>query len=149
MVREGPRRSGRRTRVSARRRTFLGAAALAFAAPVLLPAAGPAYAADGPGSLPGPGPGAVPGAGDRGGPTKAECRTTVTGSTVTARCYNAGPYTDAVQLHIECARWWDPDVDGMRVRLDPAESGELTDRCWFDVAHAWISHEPIRDVPDG
>ncbi|AZM45325.1 hypothetical protein DMB38_05335 [Streptomyces sp. WAC 06738] len=147
MVREGPRRSGRRTRVSARRRTLLCAAAVAFAAPVLLPAAGPAYAADGPGSL--PGPAAVPGADDRGGPTRAECRTTVTGSTVTARCYNAGPYTDAVQLHIECARWWDPDVDGMRVRLDPAESGELTDRCWFDVAHAWVTHEPIRDVPDG
>ncbi|WP_326795165.1 hypothetical protein OG946_06385 [Streptomyces sp. NBC_01808] len=143
MVREGPRRSGRRTRVSARRRTLLGAAAVAVAAPVLLLTAGSAYAADGP--VPGP----VPGADDRGGPTKAECRTTVAGSTVKARCYNPGPYTDAVQLHIECARWWDPDVDGTRMRLDPAESGELTDRCWFDVAHAWISHEPIRDVPGG
>ncbi|AUH43740.1 hypothetical protein [Streptomyces sp. CMB-StM0423] len=139
MVREGPRRPGRRTRLSARRRTLLGAAVAAVAAPVLLLTAGPAYAADAPG----------PGADDRGGPTKAECRTTVAGSTVTARCYNAGPYTDAVQLHIECARWWDPDVDGMRMRLDPAESGEMTDRCWFEVAHAWITHEPIRDVPNG
>ncbi|MEO3767898.1 hypothetical protein [Streptomyces sp. B8F3] len=136
MVREGPRRSGHRTRAFARPRTLLGAAVAAVAVPVLL-TAGPADAADG------------PGADDRGGPTKAECRTTVTGSTVTARCYNAGPYTDAVQLHIECARWWDPDVDGMRMRLDPAESGEMTDRCWFGVTRAWVTHEPIRDVPDG
>jgi hypothetical protein len=99
--------------------------------PVLLLTAGPAGAADGPG-----------------GPIRAECRTAVTGSTVTARCYNASPYADAVQLHIECARWWDPDVDGMRMRLDPAESGELSDRCWFGVARAWVSHERIPDVPD-
>ncbi|MFF0729367.1 hypothetical protein [Streptomyces sp. NPDC004134] len=149
MVREGPRSPGRRTRVSARRRTLLGAAAAVAAVPVLLLTAGPAYATDAPAPAPAPALVAAPGADDRGGPTKAECRTTVTGSTVTARCYNAGPYTDAVQLHIECARWWDPDVDGMRMRLDPAESGELTDRCWFEVAHAWITHEPIRDVPNG
>ncbi|MHA4818830.1 hypothetical protein ACXZ65_31285 [Streptomyces aculeolatus] len=137
MVREGPRRPGRRTRGSARRRTLLGAAVAVAAAPVLLGAAGPAGAVDG------------SGADGRGGPTRAECRTAVTGSTVTARCYNAGPYTDAVQLHIECARWWDPDVDGMPMRLDPAEGGELSDRCWFGVDRAWVSHEPIRDVPDG
>lgn len=137
MVREGPRRSGRRTRGSARRRTRLGAAVAVVAAPVLLLTAGSAGAADG--SDAGPGPG---------GPTKAECRTAVTGSTVSAHCYNAGPYADAVQLHIECARWWDPDVDGMRMRLDPAEGGELSDRCWFGVARAWVSHERIRDVPD-
>ncbi|GAA1516378.1 hypothetical protein GCM10009802_67500 [Streptomyces synnematoformans] len=94
------------------------------------------------------GPPDGPGAAGAGGPARAECRTTVTGSTVTARCYNAGPYADAVQLHIECARWWDPDVDGMRTRLDPAESGVLSDRCWFGVARAWVSHERIRDVPD-
>lgn len=132
MVREGPLRSdGRRTRGSARRRTGLGAAAGAVAVPVLLLTAGSAGAADG-----------------SGGPTRAECRTAVTGSTVTARCYNAGPYADAVQLHIECARWWDPDVDGMRMRLDPAEGGEMSDRCWFGVARAWVSHERIADVPD-
>ncbi|MFW6689609.1 hypothetical protein [Streptomyces sp. MAR4 CNX-425] len=109
----------------------------AVAVPVLLLIAGTASAADGPDRPDG-----------RGGPTKAECRTTVSGSAVTARCYNAGPYTDLVQLHIECARWWDPDVDGMPTRLDPAEGGELGDRCWFGVARAWVSHERLRDVPD-
>lgn len=141
MVREGPRRPGRRTRGSARRRTRAGAAAaVGGAAAALLLTAGSAGAA---------GPPDGPGADGAGGPARAECRTAVTGSTVTARCYNAGPYADAVQLHIECARWWDPDVDGMRTRLDPAESGVLSDRCWFGVARAWVSHERIRDVPDG
>ncbi|MFJ9541716.1 hypothetical protein ACIRPX_31275 [Streptomyces sp. NPDC101225] len=70
----------------------------------------------------------------------AECRTRITGSHVTAYCHNPYPQTDAVSLHVECARWWDLDTDGTPVDTGPAMTVRLTGRCWQEVRSVWISH---------
>ncbi|WP_344364569.1 hypothetical protein [Streptomyces gobitricini] len=75
----------------------------------------------------------------------ASCRTSVEGSRVTAYCHNPNPGTDRVQLHVECARWWDIDSDSAPVEVGPTAYAELTQRCWKEVREAWISHQPVPD----
>ncbi|MER6984583.1 hypothetical protein ABT317_48470, partial [Streptomyces carpinensis] len=73
-------------------------------------------------------------------PFGATCRSTVSGSEVTAYCNNPYPETDRVALHIECARWWDLDGDGAPVDVGPAQTLRVTGRCWKEVRSVWISH---------
>ncbi|MFI5682896.1 hypothetical protein [Streptomyces sp. NPDC051636] len=73
----------------------------------------------------------------------AECRTTVRGSHVVAYCHNPYVDTDRVRLHIECARWWDLDTDGVPVDAGPAMTVRLAGRCWKDVRSAWVSHQKV------
>ena len=73
-------------------------------------------------------------------PARAECRIRVDGPDVTADCYNPYPDSDHVQLHIECDRWWDPDVDTAPVEAGPAQTVRLAGRCWLPVREAWVSH---------
>ncbi|MEU2462186.1 hypothetical protein ACN6K8_002657 [[Kitasatospora] papulosa] len=73
-------------------------------------------------------------------PAGAECRTSVEGSRVVAYCHNPYPSTDLVQLHTECARWWDVDADGGPVAVQPGRTVKLEDRCWKEVGSAWVSH---------
>ncbi|MGA4861030.1 hypothetical protein ACPB9J_00115 [Streptomyces lavendulocolor] len=75
----------------------------------------------------------------------ASCRTSVEGSRVTAYCHNPNPGADRVQLHVECARWWDIDSDSAPVEVGPTAYAELTQRCWKEVDEAWISHRPVPD----
>ncbi|MFI1167783.1 hypothetical protein ACH4UM_30355 [Streptomyces sp. NPDC020801] len=74
-------------------------------------------------------------------PFGATCRTSVSGSHVTAYCHNPYPETDRVGLHVECARWWDLDSDGSPVDVGPAQTVRMSGRCWEEVRSAWISHE--------
>ncbi|MER0244099.1 hypothetical protein AAHZ94_19250 [Streptomyces sp. HSW2009] len=73
-------------------------------------------------------------------PTEAECRTSVRGSLATAVCFNPDADADRVQLHVECARWWDPDVDGRPVEVGPARAVTLADRCWMEIRGVWVTH---------
>ncbi|GHF03686.1 hypothetical protein GCM10014715_69910 [Streptomyces spiralis] len=73
-------------------------------------------------------------------PFGATCRSTVSGSEVTAYCHNPYPETDRVALHIECARWWDLDGDGAPVDVGPAQTVRMTGRCWKEIRAVWISH---------
>ncbi|MGW0700287.1 hypothetical protein ACWD0A_13440 [Streptomyces sp. NPDC002867] len=75
---------------------------------------------------------------------RADCGTVIEGSKVTAYCHNPYPAADRVQLHVECARWWDVDADSVPVELRPAGYAELTQRCWKEIRAAWISHRPQR-----
>jgi hypothetical protein len=72
-------------------------------------------------------------------PDVAECRTSVQGSEGVAVCFNPDPDLDRVQLHIECRRWWDPDVDGAPVPVGPAETVTLSDRCWKEIQNVWVT----------
>jgi hypothetical protein len=74
-------------------------------------------------------------------PFGADCRIRITGSHVTAYCHNPYPQTDAVSLHVECARWWDLDTDGAPVATGPAMTVRLTGRCWEEVRSVWITHQ--------
>ncbi|MEI7030072.1 hypothetical protein V9U70_04190 [Streptomyces pratensis] len=76
------------------------------------------------------------------GPAGSECRTSVEGSRVVAYCHNPYPSTDLVRLHTECERWWDVDADGAAVAVEPGRTVRLEDRCWKEVATAWVSHRP-------
>ncbi|GAA1368096.1 hypothetical protein [Streptomyces beijiangensis] len=73
-------------------------------------------------------------------PFGADCRTTVEGSHVVAYCHNPYPDSDRVELHVECARWWDIDADGRPVEVGPAQTVRLTDRCWKEIRAVWITH---------
>ncbi|MEV6319160.1 hypothetical protein [Streptomyces sp. NPDC051776] len=85
-------------------------------------------------------PAAVARTGGEEEPFGATCRTYVHGSRATVSCHN--PYTanDAVQLHIECERWWDPDIDTEPAEAGPAETVEMTGRCWMEIRRAWVTH---------
>ncbi|MDX3093883.1 hypothetical protein PV703_09375 [Streptomyces sp. ME01-24h] len=72
-------------------------------------------------------------------PDVAECRTSVRGGEGVAVCFNPDPDLDRVQLHIECLRWWDPDVDGAPVPVGPAETVTLSDRCWKEIQEVWVT----------
>ncbi|MGP3981557.1 hypothetical protein [Streptomyces sp. KR80] len=74
-------------------------------------------------------------------PFGAECRTSIQGSRVTASCHNPYPDSDMVQLHIECRRWWDPDVDGKPVEAGPARTVVLSGRCWMEIRDVWVTHD--------
>ncbi|MEV0780257.1 hypothetical protein [Streptomyces sp. NPDC050428] len=76
-------------------------------------------------------------------PFGAACRTTTEGSLVTAVCHNPYPEPDRLQLHMECARWWDVDSDSAPVEAGAAGYARLTGRCWKEVASAWVSHERV------
>ncbi|MEU2249761.1 hypothetical protein [Streptomyces sp. NPDC019224] len=80
------------------------------------------------------------------GPSGAECRTSVKGSRVVAYCHNPYPFTDRVQLHTECARWWDVDADSKPVDVRPGRTVRLDDRCWKEVRSVWVTH--TRETPD-
>ncbi|WP_405897103.1 hypothetical protein OG242_05730 [Streptomyces sp. NBC_00727] len=73
-------------------------------------------------------------------PAGSECRTSVDGSRVVAYCHNPYPTADRVQLHTECARWWDVDADSKPVTVRPGSTVRLADRCWKEVASAWVTH---------
>ncbi|MEU9061192.1 hypothetical protein AB0D13_20635 [Streptomyces sp. NPDC048430] len=117
---------------STRRRTWALLAAAAVVAGLLAPVA--VSAANRAGS--GAGAPRVP----EPEPSGAECRTSVEGSRVVAFCHNPYPTTDLVQLHTECARWWDVDADGGAVAVQPGRTVKLEDRCWKEVGSAWVSH---------
>ncbi|GAA3369693.1 hypothetical protein GCM10020367_13410 [Streptomyces sannanensis] len=72
---------------------------------------------------------------------RADCRTSVEGSRAVAYCHNPYPGIDRVRLHVECARWWDIDMDGAPVDVRPADTVRLTDRCWKEIRTVWVSHE--------
>ncbi|QHY94780.1 hypothetical protein SSPS47_06540 [Streptomyces sp. S4.7] len=76
-------------------------------------------------------------------PFGASCRTAIKGSSVTAYCHNPYPGTDRVQLHVECARWWDVDSDSAPAEAGPARHLQLTGRCWKEVDSAWVSHARV------
>ncbi|GAA0489633.1 hypothetical protein ACFQ2B_25080 [Streptomyces stramineus] len=76
------------------------------------------------------------------GPQEAECRTRVQGSRASAVCFNGNATPDHVQLHVECARWWDPDMDTAPATVDPARHVSLTERCWLEIRHVWVTHSP-------
>ena len=67
------------------------------------------------------------------------CRTHVQASLGVAVCHNPDPRKDHVQLHIECRRWWDPDVDGRPVAIGPAETVTMADRCWKEILKIWVT----------
>lgn len=73
-------------------------------------------------------------------PSGSECRTSVQGSRVVAYCHNPYPSTDRVQLHTECARWWDIDADSAPVTVAPGRTVRLDDHCWKEVRSAWVTH---------
>ncbi|TXS47226.1 hypothetical protein [Streptomyces sp. OR43] len=73
-------------------------------------------------------------------PSGAECRTSVKGSRVVAYCHNPYPTADRVQLHTECARWWDIDADSRPVEVPAGRTVRLDDRCWKEVRSAWVTH---------
>ncbi|MFI1187834.1 hypothetical protein [Streptomyces californicus] len=75
-------------------------------------------------------------------PAGSECRTSVEGSRVVAYCHNPYPSVDLVRLHTECDRWWDVDADGGAIAVEPGRTVRLEDRCWKEVAAAWVSHRP-------
>ncbi|MFJ4961914.1 hypothetical protein ACIP6P_05565 [Streptomyces sp. NPDC088729] len=75
-------------------------------------------------------------------PAGSECRTAVEGSRAVAYCHNPYPSTDLVELHVECVRWWDVDADGAAVAVEPGRTVRLEDRCWKEIATAWVSHRP-------
>ncbi|MGW5689564.1 hypothetical protein ACWEWX_00945 [Streptomyces asiaticus] len=77
---------------------------------------------------------------ERPGPRQAACSTTVRGSHATANCFNPNPRVDRVQLHVECAHWWDPDMDARPVEVGPAQYVLLAERCWKEIRKAWVSH---------
>ncbi|MFJ1601700.1 hypothetical protein [Streptomyces sp. NPDC088261] len=74
---------------------------------------------------------------------RATCRTWIEGSRATASCHNPNPETDLVRLHVECARWWDVDVDSAPAELHPAGYVQLSDRCWKEVRAVWVTHERV------
>ncbi|MGW2597537.1 hypothetical protein [Streptomyces klenkii] len=116
-------------------------AALLFAATALAGATAPALpvAAAAPATAPAAAPTASPAAA-RAGARHAECRTRVHGSHATTHCFNGNATTDHVQLHVECVRWWDPDMDTARAAVGPAGHVSLTQRCWLGIRHAWVTH---------
>ncbi|WP_431045096.1 hypothetical protein ACQUSR_26340 [Streptomyces sp. P1-3] len=71
---------------------------------------------------------------------RAACNAWVRGSHATATCFNPYPEADRVQLHVECERWWDPDMDGAPVEVGPAQYVQLSQRCWKEIREAWVSH---------
>lgn len=73
------------------------------------------------------------------GPEQTECRTSVKGSEGIAICFNPDPDIDHAQLHMECRRWWDPDVDSRPVAVGPAETVTLSDRCWKEIQSVWVT----------
>ncbi|NED92723.1 hypothetical protein G3I76_73290 [Streptomyces sp. SID11233] len=73
-------------------------------------------------------------------PSGAECRTSVHGSRVIAYCHNPYPSADRVQLHTDCARWWDIDADSRPVAVGPGRTVRLDDRCWKEVRSTWVTH---------
>lgn len=73
-------------------------------------------------------------------PSGAECRTSLQGSRVVAYCHNPYPSTDRVQLHTDCARWWDVDADSTPVDVGPGRTVRLDGRCWKEVGSAWVTH---------
>ncbi|MFG2893183.1 hypothetical protein [Streptomyces sp. NPDC048248] len=72
----------------------------------------------------------------------AQCRTTVVRSTATATCFNPHGNISRVRLHIECKRWYDPDVDSLAEAVGPAQRVTLSGRCWQEIEDIWVSHDP-------
>ncbi|MFH8370699.1 hypothetical protein [Streptomyces sp. NPDC018031] len=80
----------------------------------------------------------------RPGERGASCNAWISGSRAHASCFNPDPGADRVQLHVDCARWWDPDLDGHPVEVGPAQHIRLSQRCWKEIREAWVSHRPER-----
>ncbi|MGA5425034.1 hypothetical protein [Streptomyces lavendulocolor] len=137
-------RGGGRRRAGRRRVMALSAAALLLSGLAL---GARTHAADKEAPTGGDAPAGTAGKGARAGKDVyvASCRTSVEGSRVTAYCHNPNPGADRVQLHVECARWWDIDSDSAPVEVGPTAYAELTQRCWKEVDEAWISHRPVPD----
>ncbi|MGW7005680.1 hypothetical protein ACWGCW_23460 [Streptomyces sp. NPDC054933] len=73
------------------------------------------------------------------GASGTQCRTRVHGSTGTVVCHNPDPVVVRVQLHIACARWWDPATDTRPVPVGPAQTVTLAGRCWKEIRSIWIT----------
>lgn len=67
------------------------------------------------------------------------CRLTRHGSTAVATCHNPDPTVTLVQLHVTCARWWDPATDTTPTTVGAAQWVTLTGRCWKEIHAVWIS----------
>ncbi len=70
------------------------------------------------------------------------CGLTRHASTVVAVCHNPDPTVTPVQLHVLCARWWDPPTDTAPAPVGPAQWVTLTGRCWQRIRAAWITRGP-------
>ncbi|GAA3069793.1 hypothetical protein FHS39_002099 [Streptomyces olivoverticillatus] len=112
------------------RSPLLRTAALLLAAAALTAPAAATAAPRGPGHGRAPGP-----AGE------AECHTRVQGSHATADCFNGNATPDHVQLHVQCARWWDPAMDSAPAVVGPARHVALAQRCWLEIRNAWVTHD--------
>ncbi|KNE80565.1 MULTISPECIES: hypothetical protein [Streptomyces] len=75
---------------------------------------------------------------------RAGCRTEIEGSQATVYCHNPYPVVDRVRLHVECEQWWDLDADTRPVEIGPAQTAELTARCWKTIGRAWVTHDVVR-----
>jgi hypothetical protein len=127
-------------------RLYSGRAAALVVAVVAagLPATGPpaAHAARPPHSA--RAPHAFPAAASAGAPAGAAgpaptCLVGRHAGTAVATCHNPGARTAEVQLHIACARWWDPAVDTRPVTVGPAQWVTLTGHCWKEIREAWTT----------
>ncbi len=67
------------------------------------------------------------------------CRLARQHSTATAVCHNPDPTVTLVQLHVSCARWWDPATDTAETTVGAAQWVTLTGRCWKEIRTAWIT----------
>lgn len=60
-----------------------------------------------------------------------------------AVCLNPDPVTTRLQLHVTCARWWDPATDTEPVDDGPAQWVSLTGHCWKELRSAWLTRRPV------
>ncbi|MER5492709.1 hypothetical protein [Streptomyces sp. NPDC002490] len=72
-----------------------------------------------------------------------ECRTAVDGPQAVAHCHNPYPALYRVALHVECAHWWDLDVDGAAVEVRPAGTVRLAARCWSGIDAVWVTQHRV------
>ncbi|MCC3654884.1 hypothetical protein LIX60_26125 [Streptomyces sp. S07_1.15] len=84
------------------------------------------------------------GEGERRREYRAGCRTEIDGSQATVYCHNPYPVVDRVRLHVECEQWWDLDADTRPVEIGPAQTAELSARCWKTIGRAWVTHDVVR-----
>ncbi len=104
------------------------------------PAAAPPAAAPPAAALPDAAPPAVRAVtGDEG----ARCDLRREDGLAVATCLNPDPVSTRLQLHVSCARWWDPATDTAPVDDGPAQWVRLTGRCWKEIRTAWLTRVSV------
>jgi hypothetical protein len=71
--------------------------------------------------------------------TGTTCHLAQGAASAVATCHNPDPTTGHVQLHVACARWWDPPTDSATVTVDPAQWVTVSGRCWKEIRTAWVT----------